>query len=255
MIRVLGPPSDALNVAARSDRPGGESPARLPALSTTFLVALLVLDSMLIFGHVAFFAFGLNDGRLLLSYEPGYGEVFQYTKLFGLAVAFTACAVVARRGTWLAWTLVFAYLGIDDAFYLHETFGRRWQDSGREFGFRVQDGFEALFSATVGLVLLAALALSWRRGDALFRWLSVRLLVGLAGLAFVGVGIDILHEHAWVQPYRWLHHGLGLLEDGGELVVVSIMVGMVAQALDRPRTQPPRISERAPAAPGERRSA
>jgi hypothetical protein len=235
MIRPLGLPP-AVTGAVSAPEGGfvyGSTAPRLPVLSTALLIAFLVLDGLLIFGHVAFFAFGLNDGRLLLSYEPGYGEVFQYTKLFGLAAVCIACAVVARRAAWLAWTLVFGYLGIDDAVYLHETFGRRWQDSGREFGFRVQDAFEALFSAVVGIVLLAALALGWRRGDALFRWLSARLLAGLVALVVVGVGIDIVHEHAWVQPYRWLHHGLALLEDGGELVVVSVMAWMVARALDR----------------------
>jgi hypothetical protein len=210
----------------------------LPRLSTALLIALLTLDVLLILGHVAFFAFRLEDGRLLLSYEPGYGEIFQYAKFFGLATVLVTCAIFARQFRWLSWALVFLFLGLDDAFYLHETFGRRWRDAGREFGFRTQDIFELIFSAAVGTLLLGAVALAWRRGDELFRRLNRRLLLALLALAAVGVGVDIVHEHTWVQARRWLHHTLGLVEDGGELLVVSVMAWIVAGTLSESRRPP-----------------
>src|SRR5687768_12549074 len=95
---------------------GPPRPARLPGVSSALFIALLALDLLLIAGHLVFFAFDLDDGRLLLSYEPGYGEVFQYAKFFGLAAVLAACAVCSGQARWLAWALVFSYLGLDDAF-------------------------------------------------------------------------------------------------------------------------------------------
>lgn len=44
--------------------------------------------------------------------------------------------------------------------------------------------------------------------------------MGIFGLAIVGVGADLLHSFAGGR-YPWTETSLVILEDGGELVVVS----------------------------------
>jgi len=91
------------------------------------------------------------------------------------------------------------------------------------FGLRPQDLGEILFAALVAVATLCALAASLvrERGAALAPSIVVTAL--LAMLAVFGVLVDALHVIAYFAESRW-SWVLAVVEDGGELVVMSAIV-------------------------------
>jgi hypothetical protein len=90
----------------------------------------------------------------------------------------------------------------------------RWGDLGGSVG-------EVVYVALTGLVLLAVVAVTYRFSGPFGRRVSRRLLVLLAVLVAVGVGLDAVHT-LLSAPGR-LEIALAVLEDGGEMVVLSLM--------------------------------
>jgi hypothetical protein len=114
-------------------------------------------------------------------------------------------------------------------FLLAEDLGLR-----AHFGLRGQDVGELLASAGVGLLFLPSLALAyWRAGRAVRRTLLDFALL-LAVLVFFAVGVDMLHSI--VGPRGFWYQSFGVLEDGGELVTLSLLVwyAFLNAALDAP---------------------
>ena len=214
-----------------------------PSSATLLLVALLGVDGLLILGHVGFFAFGLDDGKLLLSYARGYGELFMYAKFAALATAAAALALWRREFGWLWWAFLFAFLCFDDAYEAHEQVGRQLGDwlavqmgmdpRGHLLSFRWRDLGEALYLGGAALLILGPLVAAYRRGGPVFRKASRRLAVMLLLLIICGIGFDLLHRNSLLQEFRAVVHMIALMEDGGELVVVSLMAWMLMRSTTR----------------------
>jgi hypothetical protein len=89
------------------------------------------------------------------------------------------------------------------------------------FGLRPQDLGELLFAVLVGSFTLAVIAIAARSesgGIAIAPCITIAVLLG--ALAFCGVIVDALHVIAYLQASRWAWI-LAIIEDGGELVVMS----------------------------------
>ena len=160
------------------------------------------------------------------------------------AVMLIGLAARREEGRGLACCAVlFALILVDDFFELHERIGGALVpllDIQPRFGLRAQDFGELAVMAVLGV---AAVILLWNafaatRG-ALRRWVGVMmgLVVLLAGF---GAVVDLVHSlavHAMDADHaarslwsRGLSAGLSLMEDGGELVVGSLIVGHAARA-------------------------
>lgn len=190
---------------------------------------LLLVDLLLITSHVTRGIWQEPTSRLFdLTVETGYGEFFQAVKS-GWCVVVLACLAWWRR-SWLyvAWGGVCVFLVADDVLSLHE-FAGSW--IGRTMGDGSQSAAhwgEVIFLAGVGVLIVPIAWLSWRfprRWDRL--WLR-RLTVLVGALAFFGVVVDALHSFVF-----W-HHTLTLtmttIEDGGELVVMSLILAVLVAA-------------------------
>lgn len=189
--------------------------------SRRLLLLLVSLDAALLLGHVAVRA-GLTDGeQLLVTTDGGVPELFQYLKL--AAAALTAAAIAMRiRERWLAaFVLLFGYALVDDAVQFHEWIGGRVAATASfspGLGMRAEDfGELAVFGAiaivTVGLLLVLP------RPRELSRRLRRDLVVLAAALAFFAAAVDVLHQ----MVGRWIP-GIGIVEDGGEMFIVSLIV-------------------------------
>jgi hypothetical protein len=132
-------------------------------------------------------------------------------------------SILKSERSYLAWALVFGYILVDDSFSIHEGLGERVAD-GFNFapilGIRAVDLGEIAVSAMVGSGLLLAVGAAYRWGSETFRGVSRILLVMLGGLVFFGVVVDVVHEmvgHGWIYPI------VGGIEDGGEMMVMSVI--------------------------------
>jgi hypothetical protein len=123
---------------------------------------------------------------------------------------------------------VFTYILLDDAFSVHELVGHTVAQAmpfATLLGMRRQDLGEATVSAGAAAVLLCAVAWAYARSSGSFREASRDVLVLLAFFALFAVGFDILHG---VAPRgSTLHFALGVLEDGGEMLVASVITWYV----------------------------
>lgn len=197
-----------------------ENPAGL------LLILLLVTDIFLIAIHVLFYNYANGGGGYFLIYrEQGLGESFQSIKLIWVTFMFILVAMSTRQLSYLVWATTFGYLGIDDGMTVHEILGEqlalRWA-IGPMFGLRPADIGELVYLASVGTILLFLLSIAWWRGSATFRERSKFLVALSALLVIVGIGVDVVHAMLYEVPV--LDELFGIIENGGEMLIVSVLV-------------------------------
>ena len=158
-----------------------------------------------------------------LSRDHSAAEFFGYV-LSGLTAAFLALAWW-RSGLSLyaAFALLFLFVLADDALQYHEGFARHvlkpLLDIPRMPGGRIQDTAEVLAWGIAAVALAVPLLLALRQWAAGKTGLVLTLAVPIGMLGAFGVGADVLHS--MVPPSR-LDTVIGIAEDGGELIALSL---------------------------------
>lgn len=170
----------------------------------------------------------------------GVGNVLTYGKWL-LCVVFLLLAWRAvRQPVLLGLAAIFLAILLDDSLQLHERLGTTlalaWE-LPEAWGLRPDDLGElvvwALFGGSCLVVFLAgyrASAAAWRRTGEVF-------LLGFLALAACGIALDMLHVMTFPlaaagEAGRVLKFAVGLAEDGGEMIVASLITAY-AHALHR----------------------
>lgn len=232
------------------DRRGLEDAMKFPLLpastSGTVRRSFVVTLTLAIVGDLIFIALHLvramiNDtayrGFLLapawwLERDGGYSEIFQYVKCT-LAVLLLLMMLVRWHAlTYLGWSFGFLYMVVDDSLRLHETFGRQvgpWLESVGVMPAIGELGPEAfagpLLVAAAGSLTLLLVVVGYRNRAT--RPLTRRLAVAAFGLFFCAVVLDAAHSAVGSQLGRATNFVLGTLEDGGELLAMSLALATV----------------------------
>lgn len=200
------------------------------ALSQGSALRFLVL---LICGDLAFIALHfinaltplLNNSRLNLSVDRGYPEIYQYTKYLWIISILIFMSSKERSPHYVPWIFVFGYFLLDDSLQIHERIGAHIAASlnfAPLLGLRLQDYGELAISAAMGMVLLFPLLWAYKNGSRMFRKISHDLALLIAVLVFFGVAVDMVDsaiEFGWPVKFA-----LGVIEDGGEMLAVSLIV-------------------------------
>lgn len=190
------------------------------------LVALLlVADLTLIALHLGNRVLDVSDA-LFLDVDHGYGEFIQYLKFLWLIVLTVWVGRTQRRWRLAGWAAIFGYLLLDDALQLHERLGRLLTDLWSPDVHQP----DATLGEFVGVALPLLVCVVWA-------WLLQRepgrqaraehraIIALLALLAFFGVVVDALHG---LLAYSTQPGDLvAIIEDGGEHIVVSLLVGLM----------------------------
>jgi hypothetical protein len=203
------------------------------------LVLLLMIDVAFILLHATHSYIGLpKSGMFSIEWEMGHGEMFQYIKEFWIASLLVLRTVsplplsLALRGLNLGWGLLFGYLLLDDSIKIHETLGTAlarvtglstWLGEGD----RANSIGEIAISLMVATVFLGGIFWAYRHCSKADRQMSVSLTRLLLALVFFGVGVDALHGiigGSYPVRVAW-----SILEDGGEMIVMSLMFSYVFQ--------------------------
>jgi hypothetical protein len=174
---------------------------------------------------------GLSNPVFSLAQEQGLAEIFQYLKFLCTALLLL---VISRRQSnlsYLSWSALFLYLLLDDSLQLHERGGAQLaayisRDFALAVRLRVRDVGELIVALAAGLGFLGIIATAWHRGGDEFREFSRRLIVLLALLFLFGVVTDMVHE---MVRRGVLAASLQVLEDGGEMIVMSVVCWYVYQ--------------------------
>jgi hypothetical protein len=220
-------------------------PADHPRLEKLCLLILILVgsaDFIFIVLHPAS-KVGFLSQQFDITQEGGYAELFQYVKEFWCTILLLLVAWQVRSAAYLVWALFFGYLLADDMLQIHENGGEliaAHLDFASGFGLRARDLGELTVTVAVVTILLSALSLTYWHSTACFRKVSLDILLLLVGLAFFGVAMDMLHVMVYnVEALGdWasiLGEAIGLVEDGGEMLMMSLMVWYLFLVANRKR--------------------
>lgn len=200
------------------------------------LVMLIVIDSALIAFHLSMKYLGHPEEYVFdLGADRSYGEFFQYVKNVWAILLLALLALRRRAGVYVAWAIVCAYFLIDDAFQLHERAG--WAAHAAFPGVSAaMHVAELAWLAGVGLLLTGVVIAAHLRAAPEDRAVSAVLVVLFGVLIVFGVVVDAVHH--LVFPARVFDAPFTTLEDGGELLALSLVVAFlfaVALCAHRPQ--------------------
>jgi hypothetical protein len=193
--------------------------------STKFLFLLLIADLAFILLHGVYMVHFVSNPLFSIEKDLGYAEVYQYIKEFWIVVLLFITAIKRSHIIYFAWSLLFMYLLLDDSLQIHENFGRylvNYFDFHAMFYLRAQDFGELSVSMLFGFLLFTFIGISYLFSDHIAKQISKHLFILVMSVAFFGVLVDMLHI-----AIPWGKSIWGLIEDGGEMLIMSIIVWYV----------------------------
>ena len=240
----------SLAVTAEPPLPQVRLPGRAaPLLAGAVLAGLVAVDVRLVLQAVDLQAGGVErEHPWLLTTEGGWPERWGYAQQAAAALLLVTAAVLRHRWLFAAWAAVFGMALADDSLQLHERFGRllaeRWQLPEGVLGLRAQDLGELAVWGLLAIVPLAVVAVLHLRADRPTRRAGLAIAAVVALYALVGIGADQLHVVGGDGPHAG---ALTVLEDGGELVALSVAVAVAVLLAARGRCQDQRARSSAAA--------
>ena len=195
-------------------------------IDRTLLLWLLAVDASFLLAHGAHvYTTEVQDRSrwyfLALDNDQGLAEIWQYAKFGFIVVVLAVLARRARSAVLGAWAFAFAVLGADDMLELHERAGRiiaEADGAGQTLG-------ELLYLMATGLLLVIVIFAAWLRSPVSTDRLAQALVALGIALVIVGLGGDI--AHSLVEDHDVANEVGRYLEDGGELLVLSVVVAAV----------------------------
>lgn len=214
-----------------------------PQVSASFravLLGLVAVDLVLIGINVA--ASLLQSGGMLsavpdllkVTQDRSLPEDYNYLKWALIVVALVWMAIRDRWLPPMAWAVVFFMILIDDSLQMHETLGLilsidlQLPDAYYLLG---NDIGEILVFLAMGAIALGVTTLLLTRSGRNAARMTLRYYAILIVLGAFGVGIDALHQvvsHflSGQASADFVSRIMGLLEDGGEMLVASWAVAL-----------------------------
>ena len=175
----------------------------------------------------------LSDVRFLVTHEAGFGEIFQYVKAALAVVMLTTLAIRRRSVSALMWAVLLTIALLDDSLSIHERAGDHLAAFAglRQVGaLRANQVGELAFFAGLGLLCAIVVAVGWYWGDAEDHRFSRTLLVWFGALGFCAVVLDAV---ASLARGSRVAGAFGVLEDGGEMIVMTFLLIGVWRGLRR----------------------
>jgi hypothetical protein len=216
--------------------------------ATKLLVLLLLADLVFILLQVPYKMQLVTNLNFWIEQGRGYAEVYQFIKEYWIGLMLFFIAIKRTRAIYFAWSLLFIYLLIDDSLELHENFGRFLVNY---FGFRPAFGLPAFVfgeltvSIFFGTLLFLFIAVAYFLSDSKAKEISRHLFILILLLVFFGIILDTFHVFISWDESKWGDVSiLGVIEDGGEMLIMSIIVWYVFK-LDFTKKEPKKVFESA----------
>jgi hypothetical protein len=197
--------------------------------ATRFFLLLFAVDCIFVLLHFLLLADSINHEILSLETDRGLAELYQYAKISSVVLLLLSVRMKTGVIGYSVWALLFLYLLADDAFSVHEVLGEHIAISLNfvpALGLRAVDFGELATSAMIFTLFLTVLGWFYASGSDDFRNVSRKLFLLLIALAFFGVFVDMLHVALMRVDWR-ITFLLVVVEDGGELLVMSIIAWYV----------------------------
>ena len=174
-----------------------------------------------------------------LGQDRSFSERYQYLKAVAGAGTLLTLFWQRRSLTYLGWGLALLFIFVDDAFFLHERATDALLNASAPtiWGLSAHDYGAMVLWAVVGLALLLPLGLGYLQ-DPTTRRVSRHFFFLLALLFLCGGVIDMVREIAkdFENPLlRYIFKRTILVEDGGELIMVSFFAALSLRQLFKER--------------------
>lgn len=193
------------------------------------LAALIGGDLLFIILHWIHLHTGMLTSELWsIERDRGFAEMFQYFKYVGIMLALAGLFRRTRLPVLLLWIGVYGCLLLDDSMRIHERFGldiAAWAHLHGFGGLRGRDLGELIYAALGAAVLTPVLVLGYLRSSPMARAICDDLLLLLIALLIFAVGGDTIHRLLSSTTFDAL---AGIVEDGGEMLVLSVTCWYVA---------------------------
>ncbi len=199
---------------------------------TLLLVLLVLTDVAFIVAHTFYYINGdrieyrYSSYRSLLHLEidGSYPEFFQYLKFFWCGLIGFIYAARLRHLGFVFIGILFWYLLFDDLLKFHERAGgdiAGMLTLEPLFGLRLQDYGELIYAAMVGIPVFAifAILIAMSQGKIRYQFMTIAALI--LALGVFGVLVDLFHGAIGTIGQN-LRFTFGAIEDGGEMIVVSL---------------------------------
>lgn len=199
---------------------------------------LIATDLLLILIHIIYLFYnprGSMESYWSIETDRGLGESFQYVKEIALVFMFVWLARRYSRYAFCSWALFFLYILIDDMLRLHERIGAKLALSFRyesTLGLRPEDMGELTFLAVFGVIFFILISSTYffNRNDNKLVLINRKLISIALFLILFGVITDVFHVvfnkftsfiglPGLVRVIVFFI--LGIIEDGGEMIVMS----------------------------------
>lgn len=191
------------------------------------LGCLVALDVLFSFLHVAKeFTLLLDIQFFSLTEDQSLPEIYQYLKFLSIIILLALLSKKEQETSYFAWVTLFVYLLLDDAIQIHETLGEDLSMTMQfepYLGLRPQDFGELLTTLIFASVIMVAIAIAYATSSTTFRYFSKNLLFLLSLLVFFGVVVDMLA--IMINIGSKVDFLLTMIEDSGEMLVASLMLG------------------------------
>lgn len=213
--------------------------------STLLLKVFLLVDIMFIIGHISstllqdYFEPGVLSA-FLVTQDRGYPELFQYLKCLAIVLIVAKLVIASKKYDYLPWLFLFLIMFIDDAFMLHERFGHFFAEIlvlQPMYGLRAVDFGELIYATFLGLIFSGPLLWYYYKGSGIVKKTFFDIFILFSILLFFGVALDMLHQV--FEEYYIMYAVFGLIEDGGEMIALSVLVWyfyFIASVSDGERT-------------------
>jgi hypothetical protein len=190
--------------------------------SDRLLLLLITTDIVFILLHCFYRLDIISNPLFSIEKNFGYAEVFQYIKELWIALLLLIYAKIYKYHIYTAWAMLFTYFLLDDALEIHEKYGlyiSRYFDFIPMFNLRAEDFGELCISFIFGLTIFSLIAKTYLSTDREAKIFSRGLFILVMLLAFFGIFVDMLHIAIPWKKSIW-----GLIEDGGEMLVMSFIL-------------------------------
>lgn len=188
------------------------------SLGTRVALAVFLADLFLILLHIAAVngLTGGNERLFRVDKDGSLSEWFEYAQLLLSSVLVFHLSAHRKHYALMPMALLLFYFCLDNAFRLHERMGEILIPAHDNAG-------EALFTMMVGGATVTMAAIGYMLSERPARIQIISLLLPILLLGAFGNLVDALHE---LIIRFGLSSGelMGLLEDGGELVSISILL-------------------------------
>jgi hypothetical protein len=210
----------------------------LPNKALKFLTFLLMGDLFYISLHLIhklarhfdLFTVIRSNDVFALYYDLSLGESYQYLKEYWIILIFLWLIFRNNQRQYIGWASLFFYLLLDDMLGFHEglaTFALRAMNFDPFHvivgELRYQDYGELGVSVFFGIIFLSMIGFSYLRGNREVRNTFHYLLGGLMVIVFFGVVNDFANRIFTEDNNKILYELSRLIEDGGEMLGMSIM--------------------------------